>query len=57
MIRPTPGFIWGEARRSAVVNQPPVYFAHSDLSGVSIFEEAYCRGFEAGRLAARRVAA
>jgi len=57
MIRPTPGFIWGEARRSAVVNQPPIYFAHSDLSGVSIFEEAYCRGFEAGRLAARRVAA
>jgi hypothetical protein len=56
MIRPTPGFIWGEARRSAAVNQPPIYFAHSDLSGVSIFEEAYCRGYEAGRLAARRVA-
>jgi hypothetical protein len=56
MIRPTPGFIWGESRRSAAVHQPPVYFAHSDLSGVSIFEEAYCRGYEAGCRAAQRVA-
>ena len=55
MIRPTPGFIWGEARRAAGVHQPPLYFAHSDLSGISIFEEAYCRGHEAGRLAAERV--
>jgi hypothetical protein len=53
MIRPTPGFIWGETRRNAGVQRPPVFFAHSDLSGVSIFEEAYCRGLEAGRLAAR----
>ena len=52
MIRPTPGFIWGEARRTAAVHQPPLYFAHSDLSGISIFEEAYCRGHEAGRLVA-----
>jgi hypothetical protein len=57
MIRPTPGFIWGEARRKAGVHRPPVFFAHSDLSGISIFEEAYCRGHEAGRLAARYLAA
>jgi len=56
MIRPTPGFIWGNARRSAAEHQPPIYFAHSDLSGISIFEEAYCRGYAAGGLAARRVA-
>ena len=55
MIRPTPGFIWGEARKAAGVHQPPLYFAHSDLSGISIFEEAYCRGHEAGRLAAERL--
>ena len=55
MIRPTPGFIWGEPRRAAGVHQPPLYFANSDLSGISIFEEAYCRGHEAGRLAAERV--
>lgn len=55
MIRPTPGFIWGEARRHANTHRPPVFFAHSDLSGVSIFEEAYCRGSDAGRLAARHL--
>jgi glycine/D-amino acid oxidase-like deaminating enzyme len=55
MIRPTPGFIWGEARRLSLVQQPPIFFAHSDMSGISIFEEAYCRGAAAGGLAAGRV--
>lgn len=55
MIRPTPGFIWGAARQAAGAHQPPLYFAHSDLSGISIFEEAYCRGYAAGQLAAERV--
>jgi phytoene dehydrogenase-like protein len=55
MIRPTPGFIWGEARARAATHQPPLYFAHSDMSGISIFEEAYCRGFAAGSAAAARV--
>ena len=36
MIRPTPGFIWGEARRAASVHRPPLYLAHSDLSGISM---------------------
>jgi len=57
MIRPTPGFIWGDARREACAHRPPVFFAHSDLSGISIFEEAYCRGHDAGELAARYVTA
>jgi hypothetical protein len=57
MIRPTPGFIWGHGRPQAAAHRPPLYFAHSDLSGISIFEEAYCRGNEAGRLAAQRVSA
>jgi hypothetical protein len=56
MVRPTPGFIWGPARQAAAQSLPPVFFAHSDLSGVSIFEEAYCRGFAAGELAARELA-
>jgi hypothetical protein len=55
MIRPTPGFLWGARRGRAGAHRPPVFFAHSDLSGISIFEEAYCRGFAAGALAARRV--
>lgn len=48
MIRPTPGFIWGTARkeaREALGDQ--VYFAHSDMSGISIFEEAQWRGVHA----------
>ncbi len=53
MIRPVPGFLWGEARRRAGTHRPPIYFAHSDLSGISIFEEAYCRGTAAGGQAAR----
>ncbi len=44
MIRPTPDFIWGESRRSALTQNPPVFTAHSDMSGISIFEEAYTRG-------------
>lgn len=41
MVRPTVGFIWGEARRLAA--QPfagVVHWAHSDMSGLSLIEEA-----------------
>jgi hypothetical protein len=51
MVRPRPGFIWGEARRQAAQSIGAVQFAHSDLSGFSIFEEAQFRGV----LAAERV--
>ena len=44
MVRPRPGFVWGEARRKATENLDNLYFAHSDLSGFSIFEEAQYRG-------------
>jgi glycine/D-amino acid oxidase-like deaminating enzyme len=51
MIRPLPGFIWGEARRQAARPQPPIFRAHSDLSGISIFEEAQHRGVAAAEQA------
>jgi len=45
MISPQPGFITSDARRMA---QRPIadkiFFAHSDLSGISIFEEAFYWG-------------
>ncbi len=45
MIRPVPGFIWGETRRKMLSLQgPAIFFTHSDMSGISIFEEAYTRG-------------
>lgn len=47
MIRPEPGFMWGEARQAAARPQPPFFFAHSDLSGLSLFEEAHYRGTRA----------
>ncbi len=47
MARPVPGFIWGSARAQMQKPIDNIYFAHSDLSGISIFEEAYTRGVNA----------
>lgn len=47
MIRPTPGFVTSEARRRLANWGGPVQFANSDLSGISIFEEAQYRGVRA----------
>ncbi|TGK21177.1 NAD(P)/FAD-dependent oxidoreductase [Leptospira fluminis] len=47
MIRPNPGFLWGNDRQSLSISAQGLHFAHSDLSGVSIFEEALYRGHEA----------
>jgi len=44
MIRPTPGFLW---RAEASLPQPPLFLAHSDLSGLSLFEEAHYHGVRA----------
>lgn len=44
MICPSPGFVWGKNRQDALRPTAGVYFAHSDMSGISIFEEAQYRG-------------
>jgi len=44
MIRPTPGFLW---RGEAIQPKPPLFLAHSDLSGLSLFEEANYHGVRA----------
>jgi hypothetical protein len=44
MIRPRPGFVWSEARRKAREPYRGIHFAHSDLSGVALFEEAFYHG-------------
>lgn len=51
MVRPRPGFVWSDARRALEQASERILFAHSDLSGYSIFEEANYRGV----LAAERV--
>lgn len=51
MIRPTPGFLTDPARLAARSAHPPVLFAHSDLSGLSLFEEAHHHGVAAAEMA------
>lgn len=48
MIKPKPGFIFGKEREQAA--QPiggKIFLAHTDLAGISIFEEAFAQGITA----------
>ncbi len=47
MVRPVPGFIWGPDRQRMQNPIGNIVFAHSDMSGIAIFEEAYTRGVRA----------
>ena len=45
MISPVPGFIFGQAKKEASASiDNLIFFAHSDLAGISIFEEAFHQG-------------
>lgn len=50
MIQPLPGYIWSNERINArnPINDK-IFFAHSDLSGISIFEEAFYNGVRAAQ--------
>lgn len=54
MVRPTVGFL-GATANVAALEQPGFYLAHSDVSGLSLFEEAQFRGVEAARRALKRL--
>ncbi|MDP9192022.1 MAG: FAD-dependent oxidoreductase [Acidobacteriota bacterium] len=47
MIRPTPGFVWSQARRQAADPYRTIHFANTDLSGVALCEEALHHGVRA----------
>lgn len=50
MIGPATGYIWGDTRKQA--KQPidnKIFFAHTDLSGISLFEEAFHQGINAAQ--------
>jgi hypothetical protein len=47
MVRPRPGFVWGGARQAAIQPYRGIHFAHSDLSGIALFEEAFAHGVRA----------
>jgi glycine/D-amino acid oxidase-like deaminating enzyme len=56
MIRPAVGFLFSEGRRRvADHSKGNVWFANSDVSGISIFEEAQYRGVKAAEAALRRL--
>ena len=46
MVRPVPGFLWGVAPRASR-RHGSIRFAHSDMSGLSLFEEAQYQGVRA----------
>lgn len=48
MISPVPDFIFGQAKENAAKSiENRIYFAHTDLSGISIFEEGFHQGINA----------
>ena len=47
MVRPRPGFMWSDALRKAREPFRNIHFAHSDLSGFALFEEAQDHGLRA----------
>jgi hypothetical protein len=53
MIRPRPGFLWGKERRTARQPYRGIHFAHSDLSGLALFEEAFDQGVRAAETVMR----
>ena len=54
MSMPVPGWIWSAARERLALPHGRVHFAHSDLSGFSIFEEANYWGVKAADGALKR---
>lgn len=47
MIRPRPGFLWSAARREAARPWSAIHFAHTELSGLALLEEAFDHGCRA----------
>jgi hypothetical protein len=47
MVRPRPDFVWSVSRQRAAQPVGRVHFAHTDLSGLAIFEEANYHGVAA----------
>jgi glycine/D-amino acid oxidase-like deaminating enzyme len=49
MIRPRVGSTWSPARAARAVPSGRLHFAHTDLSGLALFEEAFDHGLRAAR--------
>jgi hypothetical protein len=55
MVRPLPGRLWGGGRGVFEQGLPGLQFAHGDVSGLSLFEEANYRGVLAAERTLRRL--
>jgi|AGTN01.1.fsa_nt_gi Protoporphyrinogen oxidase len=55
MVSPSVGFIWSDTRRAMKAEKGNVFFAHSDMSGISNFEEAQYQGVEAAKRVLERL--
>ncbi len=49
MVSPTPGYIWGPERQVLIRHTGSIQFAHTDCSGISIFEEGFAQGLRAAQ--------
>ncbi len=49
MISPRPNFIWSGVREKAIKPYRNIHFAHTDLSGIALFEEAFHHGLRAAK--------
>ncbi len=49
MISPRTNFLWSGAREQAQKPFRNIHFAHSDLSGIALFEEAFYHGIRAAK--------
>lgn len=56
MIRPRPGALFHPARAPRLLPRGRIHFAHTDLSGVALFEEALDHGVRAAREIAEALA-
>ena len=55
MIRPVVGFVWGAVLHQNRARHGRIHFAHSDMSGISVFEEAQYQGVRAAEEVMRTI--
>lgn len=49
MVKPLPGIAHGSLRHQLGTSIGSIHFAHSDIAGISIFEEAFYKGIQAAK--------
>jgi Flavin containing amine oxidoreductase len=49
MVQPLPGIIFGDVRKKLATAVGNIHFAHTDIAGISIFEEGFYQGLNAAK--------